>query len=212
MIQNNTRSQLLLMNQNCGKNPQVIWIIKSYLSFLLQSGSQHGTLLHMIHITCTLNIYCISRRKMGMLHSNVVCTRAEFWYGGWIIALLPEWLAVDADLLENVLEKLWRALLHHMLDAEPGFQVFQKALHEAHKVFCRPDASWDGFCIPTKAAAISAECDSSRRTKLYRGAETPFNTKASVTPACQTFQSLTFLLIILCILGSISKTFPNVLY
>lgn len=48
----------------------------------------------------------------------------------------PERLPVDANLVEDVFEKLGRALLDHVLDPQTGFQILQKPLQKADEVLC----------------------------------------------------------------------------
>lgn len=38
-------------------------------------------------------------------------------------------------------EELGRVLQHYMVNPQPGLQVLQETLHEAHKVLCRADAA-----------------------------------------------------------------------
>lgn len=54
----------------------------------------------------------------------------------------PEWFPVNTDFLKDVFEKLWRALLHHMLDPQTGFQILQKSLKKANKVLCCANGPW----------------------------------------------------------------------
>lgn len=57
----------------------------------------------------------------------------------------PERFTVDADFLKDVFQKLWRALLDHMLDPQTRFQILQKSLQEPNKVLCC--ANGTGHCL-----------------------------------------------------------------
>lgn len=61
----------------------------------------------------------------------------------------PERLALNADLLKDVLKERGGALLDHVVDPQAGFQVFQEALQEAHKVLRRPDVAGHNLCQRT---------------------------------------------------------------
>lgn len=60
----------------------------------------------------------------------------------------PQWLALNADLLVEVLEKGGGALLHHSGPPHPCPQVGHEPLQEAHEVLSRPDAAGNCLCGP----------------------------------------------------------------
>lgn len=48
----------------------------------------------------------------------------------------PEGLAVDADFVKDVFEELRGALLHYMMDPQPGLQILHESSQETNKVLC----------------------------------------------------------------------------
>lgn len=48
----------------------------------------------------------------------------------------PEGFAVDADFFKDVFEELRGALLHDMMDPQPGLQILHESSQETNKVLC----------------------------------------------------------------------------
>lgn len=57
----------------------------------------------------------------------------------------PEGLAVDADFVKDIFEKLRGALLYDMLDPQTGLQVLQESSQETYEVLGRANSSRDGL-------------------------------------------------------------------
>lgn len=67
-------------------------------------------------------------------------------------ARAPEGLALDAHALSQAAQEGRRALLYHMLHAQPPLDVLQQPPQEAQEVLGSADGAWHGLCRETESA------------------------------------------------------------
>lgn len=85
----------------------------------------------------------------------------------------PQGLALDADLLVEVLEEGGGALLHHPRPPHPRPQVRHKPFQEPHKVLGRPDAAGNRLCGGRHTAGAPMGTPQCSLPTPMRGSGTP---------------------------------------